>query len=106
MDPRTYYKKIREVESTISDPFVVLVSLETPDGGRAGVYTEASRSVAAKLLAEGWARLASEEESKLHHESQAEARREAEATVAAQRMQVTLVTNPEFRVSKSKTPKE
>jgi hypothetical protein len=106
MDLRAYYKKIRDVESTISVPFVVVVSEETPDGGKTGRCAEASKPVAAKLIAEGRARLASEEDSKQYYESQAEGRREAEAVAAAQRMQVTLVASTDPRVSKGKTSKE
>ena len=58
MDLRSYYRKLREVEATIPDEHVVLVSLATPEGGKAGVRTEAPKAIAAKLIAEGRARLA------------------------------------------------
>jgi len=62
MDLRGYYKKIREIEAKIGDVFAVIVSLESPDGGKAGTQTEVSRALAAKMIAEGMARLATSEE--------------------------------------------
>ncbi len=61
MDLRVYYQKIRSIEAEIREPFAVIVSRETPDGGRAGVKSEVPRAVAAKLVAEGKADLASPE---------------------------------------------
>lgn len=62
MDLRGYYKKIREIEAKIGDVFAVIVSLESPDGGKAGTQTEVTRALAAKMIAEGQARLATPEE--------------------------------------------
>lgn len=61
MDLRAYYQKIRQIEAEIREESVVITSLETPDGGRGGVSTEAPRAVAARLIAEQRAELASEE---------------------------------------------
>ena len=47
MDLRAYYRKLREVEASISEEHVVLVSLATPEGGKPGVRTEAPRAIAA-----------------------------------------------------------
>ncbi|HLH41379.1 MAG TPA: hypothetical protein VKV74_00235 [Bryobacteraceae bacterium] len=62
MDLKVYYQKIREIEASIAEPFVVVVSRATEDGGKAGVRSEVARRLAAKLIAEETARLASEEE--------------------------------------------
>jgi hypothetical protein len=62
MDLRMFYQKMRNIEREISAPHVVVVSAETPDGGKAGVKTEVRRELAAKLIAEGRARLATPEE--------------------------------------------
>lgn len=64
MDLRIYYRKIREVESGLPGEFVVLVSQETADGGKAGVMTEVPRYSAAKLIVENRARLATEAEAR------------------------------------------
>ena len=62
MDLRVYFQKIKQLEEIITGAFAVVVSHETPDGGIAGVLTEAPKSVAAQLVVEGKARLASQEE--------------------------------------------
>ena len=62
MDLRGYYQKIREVESKIADAFAVIMSLETPDGGKAGTQTEVTRSLAAKMIVNGLAKLAEAED--------------------------------------------
>ena len=62
MDLRGFYYKIRRLEEEIADPHVVVVSLETPDGGKPGLKTEVTRENAAKLVVEGRARLASKSE--------------------------------------------
>lgn len=60
MDLRAYYQKIRQIEAEIREDSVVMVSLETPDGGRAGILTEVPRAVAARMIADEKAELASE----------------------------------------------
>jgi hypothetical protein len=62
MDLRVFYQKMRKLESQIPDAHVVMVSLETADGGKAGRMTEVMRETAARLVIEGRARMASEEE--------------------------------------------
>ena len=97
MDLQIYYKKIREMEQGLSGPSVVLISLETPDGGRAGVRTEVSRYIAAKMIVEGCARLATAEEALEFQEQNAEAKRKAEQLAAASRMQFTVISPNELR---------
>ena len=101
MDLKVYYAKLREVESTITAPFVVVVSLNTPDGGKAGVKNEVSRAVAAKLVVESRARIATEEEAIDFFAGQEDARLEIEARIAAQRMHVVVMPQTESRVPKS-----
>lgn len=96
MDLRAYYQKIRETEGRLKEPCVV-VSLQTPDGGKAGVRTEVSRDVAARMIVDGRAREASEEEAREFMEQKAEAKRVAEQLAAAARMQVTVVPSSEWR---------
>jgi hypothetical protein len=62
MDVRVYFQKIRKLEAQILEPYVVVVSRETPDGGKPGVKTDVPRSLAAKLIVEDQATLASPEE--------------------------------------------
>ena len=100
MDLRAYYQKLRQMEASIADEHVVVVSCETPDGGRAGVKTEVSRSVAAKLVVEGRARLANAEETAGHQEAVAEAKRKAEQLANAGKLQLTVISEPELRALK------
>jgi hypothetical protein len=76
MDLQVYYKKIRAMEESLRDPSVVLISLDTPDGGREGVRTEVPRRIAARMMVEGSARLATTEEAREFHAGNVEAKRQ------------------------------
>lgn len=62
MDLRGYFQKVREVEAKIAEAFAVIISLESADGGKAGTPTEVTRSLAARMVVDGLARLAKAEE--------------------------------------------
>jgi hypothetical protein len=96
MDLQMYYQKIREAEAKIADEFPLMVSVETPDGGKCGTRTEVPRRLAAKLLVEGQARVASKDEARAHREALAEAQRSAERTAAAARLQLTVLSTTEL----------
>ncbi len=96
MDLKLYYQKIRDMETTIADMFPVVVSRETGDGGKPGVLTETTRAVAAKMVAEGAARLATAEEGKAFRERRAEAVRAVEEAAAAARAQFTMFPTSEL----------
>ena len=97
MDLQVYYRKIRALESSLENASVVVVSLETPDGGRPGLRTEVPRRIAAKMIVEGAARLATVEEAHEFQELKAEAKRLADQAAAASRMQFTVVSPSELR---------
>ena len=97
MDLQVYYRKIREIEQGLNSASVVVVSRETPDGGRDGVRTEVPRHVAAKMIVEGGARLATPEEASAFQEQNAEAKRKAEQLAAASRVQYTIISQNELR---------
>ena len=103
MDLQIYYRKIREIEQNLSDPSVVVVSQDTPDGGREGVRTEVPRRTAAKMIVEGSARLATNEEAIDFQERKAEAKARADQLAAASRMQFTVVSQSDLRKLKSGT---
>ena len=100
MDLKGYYRKLREIESSITDPFVVVVSLETPDGGRAGVMTEARPTVAARLVADNRARLATAEEATAYREEMAASRRIAEQAVQANKVQFAVISDADMKALK------
>ncbi len=106
MNLRGYYQKLREVERSLIAPFIVLASQETPDGGREGTLTEAPRLVAAKMILEGRALVATEEQVRAFQEAKVEAKRAADQEAALSRMQVTIVPAGDPRATRGVRPKE
>ena len=104
MDLRSYYRKVHEAEAGLKGEHFVVVSLETPEGGKAGVRTEVSGKVAARLIAEARARPATEEEAQAFHEAHRAARMAREQEEAAKRVQVMVI--PAHQLKKSREPKE
>ena len=96
MDLRLYYEKLRAMESKLVEEFPIIVSNETGDGGKDGTKTEVPRRIAAKLLVDGAARLASKEEMKAFREFLAESKRVAEQISAAARLQLTVLSTTEL----------
>jgi hypothetical protein len=96
MDLKLYYDKIREAEARILEDFPVVISNATPDGGKEGTKTEVPRRLAAKLIVEGLARLASEEEIRAFREALEEAQRIAEQVAAAARVEVAVLSSVEL----------
>jgi hypothetical protein len=103
MDLKHYYQKIREAESKLLDEFPVVVSRETGDGGKDGTLTEVGRRLAARMLVEGAARLATAEERDGFHTAQAEARRIAEQQAAASKVQFAVLSSAELEKLKVKS---
>src|ERR1700687_4220379 len=101
MDLRMFYQKLRKIEQEIAEPHVVVVSNETPDGGRAGQKSEVSRNLAARLVVEGKARLASPEEGAEYRNLVDQARQNAEQQALAQKIQVNVVSEADFRMVKT-----
>ncbi len=101
MDLKVFYRKLRELEASIAEPHVVVVSRETPDGGHEGVMTEVERETAARLVIERRARLATAEETAAFREQSAEQKRAAEQMAAASRVQLTVLSEADLRALKS-----
>lgn len=97
MDLKAYYKKIREIEEELEGEPVVLVSLRTAEGGKEGVYAEAPRNVAARMIAESRSRVASAEEAEAYREELAERRRTYELEEEARRMRVMVIPASDLR---------
>ena len=97
MDLRSYYRKVREADATLTGEDIVLVSLETTEGGRAGVRTEAPRPIAAKLIAELRARVATPDEVLEFREAQRAAREVHHQAEAANRVQVMVIPAHELK---------
>jgi hypothetical protein len=95
MDLRSYYRKVKDTEERLKGAEVVLVSLETPEGGKEGVRTEAPRNVAARLIAEGRARVATDAEAVEFREGLRAARQKHEREEAARRVQIVVMPQAE-----------
>lgn len=102
MDVRAYYRKIRETEALLRGDHFIVVSLDTAEGGKAGVRTEVSKATAAKLITEDRARVASDEEGLEFYEMQREERERVEAEQAARRMQVMVIPQHDLRKPKER----
>jgi hypothetical protein len=106
MDLRLYYQKIREAEAKIGAEFPIVVSKETADGGKVGTKTEVPRRIAAKMLVEGLARLASAEEIKAYRTFVTEAKRVAEQVAQAAKLQLTVLSAADLERLSSAPPKK
>ncbi len=103
MDVRQYYKKMREVESAIKEPFVLVTSLETSDGGKPGIVSEVSREQAAKLIVEARVVLSTDAEGIAFIEKQEAEKKAFEKADIASRLQVTIVSAPEEKEARPST---
>jgi len=99
MDVKHYYRKIREIENSLSEPYVLVISLETADGGKAGVASEVTRSVAAKLIVEGRAVVANDTEKETYRTRQAQAQKIAHQNELSRRVQVAIIADPTLDVA-------
>jgi hypothetical protein len=106
MNLRNYYAKIRETEAELTGSPVVVVSLETPDGGRAGVASEVPRQLAARMIVDGRARVATIEEIAGLRDREAQERRAAEQMASANRVQLTVISPSELRSLRGQKAKE
>ena len=97
MDLKQYFRKIREVEAGLVDDYPVVVSLDTPDGGKAGRVSEVSRYNAAKMIVEGRAMLATEEQKKDFIARQLAARKNAEKEELARRLQIAILSDADLQ---------
>jgi len=73
VDLTVFYRKVRQLETEIAGDHAVVVSNDTPDGGVSGRTANVPKAIAARLVVEGKARLATPEESERHHTETAHA---------------------------------
>jgi hypothetical protein len=103
MDLRSYYTKIRETDELLTGEHIVVVSLQTSEGGKPGVRTEVPRAIAARLIAEVRARVATDEEAIEFYEMHREAKERIDHDEAARRLQVMVIPASEFKKSKERS---
>jgi hypothetical protein len=97
MNLRQYYQKIQEAEASLQDDFPVMSGKDTGNGGSSSVLTETTRAIAAKMLVEGTADLASPEQAAAFRQQQADALRLVQDAADAGRVQVAVVSADEIR---------
>src|ERR1700689_4110005 len=100
MDMRSYYKKVRDADAALTGEHIVMVSLETSEGGKPGVKTEVPRGIAARLIAEQRACVATDAEALEFYEANRVARAAHEENEAAKRVQVMVIPSHELRKQK------
>ena len=103
MDLRSYYQRIREADQSLTGEHIVIVSLPTPEGGKAGIKTEAPRAIAAKMIAEQRARIADDEETREFHAANEAARAEHEEREAARRLQVMVIPAQDLKKQRERS---
>lgn len=103
MDVKQYFRKMREIEESLTEPYPVVVSLETSDGGKAGTLCEVPRLVAAKMILERRAALASVEQKEIFLQQQEAAKKAAEKAELARRVQVAILADSDLQVTGNKT---
>ncbi|GIU73352.1 MAG: hypothetical protein KatS3mg004_0439 [Bryobacteraceae bacterium] len=94
MDLKRYYQELRKKEAEIEGKDIYVVSLDTPDGGKAGVITQVPKTIGCKLIVEGRARLATPEEVEQFEKEEAEKRAEFQNQEFARKIQVQVVAEP------------
>jgi uncharacterized protein with beta-barrel porin domain len=104
MDLRLYYQKIRDAEAKIADEFPVVLSRETGDGGKEGTLTEVPRRIAAKMVVEGMAEVASLVQKQAFLNAQAEAKRVCDQLTAASQVHLTVLSTSDLDKLKNARP--
>jgi hypothetical protein len=97
MDLKKYYRKLRDIERTLLDDYVIIRSLPTPDGGIAGRLTEVGKEVAARMVADGIAELAGPDEIESFRRELADQRQREEQGRAAAQIQFTVLSEGDLR---------
>ena len=93
MDIRAYFNKLRQTERSIGPEWVVVVSNDTPCGGKAGRFIEVSREIAARMITDGSARLATDFETQEFRDDVARQVEQAQAEEEARRVRLTFTTD-------------
>jgi hypothetical protein len=106
MDLRAYYQKVRETEAGMKSPHVVIVSLATPDGGKPGVVTEVPTPIGARMVVEGAARQATQDEIHSFRDQQTTAKEAADHAAVANKVQVVVVPSASVPKPSARAGKE
>src|SRR5437764_10984463 len=97
---------MRTIEATIPGDHAVVVSSETSDGGVPGQFSEVSRELAAKLVVQGKARLADEDEAEQFRSEVRAAKQVADELAMRARVQVNLLPETDLELLRSALRKQ
>lgn len=98
MNLRTYYQTVKRIREGLPEPYMLVTSLSTPNGGKEGVVTEVETSLAARMIADLSARPATDEEIAAYQAECERLRGEAKEEEMRSRLRVTLVSEPDIRL--------
>jgi hypothetical protein len=101
MDMKEFFQDVRRIEESIRGESVVIVSLQTKDGGKAGVLNEVAKKIAARTIAEAKARLATEEEAEGYRADVAESLRAAAEQNMANQVRLSIIPESDLRALRS-----
>lgn len=101
MDMKEFFREVRRIEESIEGDTVITVSLQTKDGGRAGVVNEVSKKIAARTIAESKARIANEEEAQAYRAEVAEALRVVAEQNMANQVRLSVIPESDLRALRS-----
>lgn len=90
MDVKQFYQQVRELSAQLPADAIVIKSVSTPNGGKAGVFTEVCRQTAAMQIILGTAVLATAEEAKVYYRDMEAKRQLAEKALELTRLQISL----------------
>jgi hypothetical protein len=93
MESREFFRRARKLAAEIGQPFVVVSSKETTDGGREGVLSQVSRETAARLILKDLAVLATAEQTAEYFAADERTRASFEAEQLRNRIHVALANN-------------
>jgi len=97
MDLQAYYRKVRETAAQYPDKDLVVISRATGDGGKAGVYTEVPKQVAAAMVVEGKAEVAGQDEAEAFRKARAAEKERVEREQAAAKTPLSVVTTADLK---------
>lgn len=97
MNLHTYYARIRDIEDSIADDSIVIKSLATEAGGVAGRLTEVSRTIAARMVVDGLAEIASPAEAKRHRADAISKRQAEEERRRAAQVHFTVISEADLK---------
>ena len=98
MDLKAYYRKIRDVEASIGDEYPIIKSLATEEGGEGGHLTEVACAVAARMITDGLAELATPKEARDLRARVVKARKDEQERREAERIQFTILSEADLRL--------